>query len=149
MLSRRDIIGKKIRKILGDSSQSDSSHNFTDFAFVLENGLAFRMPWDADTKEELLQQIELVDLYGPLSWPESKLEYYEQNLWNSRITDILIPIDPEERFPDTGCICLDSGCYIEQISSGATGIAPMVFVLSEKNNLEEFVSVWDAIVDAS
>jgi hypothetical protein len=144
MLPREDIVGHRITNIVGDSTSSDDSFNFTDFIYVLDNGIALRMPYD-DESGDYLPIASLTQNHRPLVWPKSRKKHFNDNLWAATIADILIPLDPEERFLDSGAIKLSSGHFIAQLCGAPHGILPSVDILAEIGNAGAMVSVWDAI----
>ncbi len=148
MLPREDVVGHRIKDIVGDSTSSENSFNFTDFIYVLDNDVALRMPYD-DESGDLLPSANVTQNHGALAWPNDKQRHFNDNLWNATITDILIPQDPEERYPDTGVIQLSSGWFIVQLAGAPTGIAPSVDILAELADAESMISVWEAITSGS
>ena len=143
MLQRESIVGHRIVDVVGDSSTSDESFNFTDFVYVFDNGLAIRMPHD-DESEDLLSGVDVTANHQSLDWPKEKRRQLKRNLWAATVKDILVPRDPEERYPDTGVILLSTDWLIVQLSAAPHGIEPFVNIVNELENLESMVSVWDA-----
>jgi hypothetical protein len=47
-----------------------------------------------------------------------KPEFYDKNFFQSRVTDLVVPEDPERRFPDEFVVALFSGLFLFQ-ESGA------------------------------
>lgn len=144
MLSHKDIVTRRIVEIVGDSSSSDDSFNFTDFIYVLDNNLALRMPYD-DESGDYLPPATVTHNHQPLEWPKNEQRHLNENLWAATITDILIPQDCDERFPDSGVIKLSTGWFISQLCGAPHGIAPTVGIVNELDNAEAMVSVWHAI----
>lgn len=144
MLSREDIVAHRIVKIAGDSSSSDESFNFTDFIYVLDNNLTFRMPYD-DESGEYLPLATLTHNHHALDWPKHTRQHLKKNLWDATITDVMIPRDHEERFPDSGVIKLSTGWFVSQLCGAPGGIVPSVDILKELGNSESMISVWQAM----
>lgn len=143
MISRELVVGHRIADIVGDSTLSDDEFNFIDFVYILDNGIAFRMPCDDDSGD-LLPQIVVSPNHAPLVWPKGSESHFQQNLWEATIVDILVPQDSEERYPDTGTIKLSSGWYIRQLGGAPRGIAASVNIQDEIGSDDPMVSVWEA-----
>jgi hypothetical protein len=141
MLRRELVIGRRIANILGDSTLSDGDFNFIDFVYVLDNDIAIRIPYD-DESGDLLPQATVTPKHTRLVWPKDNPEHFKKNLWNATITDILLPHDPEERYPDRGIIKLSSGWYLTQLSGAPAGIAAAVY-LQEEISPDPLISVWE------
>ena len=142
MIQRDNIIGHRITAVLGDSSLSDKSINFCDFLYRTDNGQCFRMPGD-DNSGELLASVEVTNSYERLNWPRESEAHYKRNLWNAAIVDILVPADPEKRYPDSGLIALSSGWYIMQYSCAPIGVLPFVSITQQSERGQPMTSVWD------
>ena len=141
MLHRNDIIGFPIAQILADTSLSDDSINFADFVLVSASGMAFRMPYDDDSgcwMEAVTpgHNHRLVDL------PLAKHHHYQRNLWRSDVIDVLVPEDPELRFPDSARIQLASGWYIVSCCGAPNGILPTIDITPDLATDDRMVSIW-------
>ena len=144
MLRREEIVGHRITKILGDSTLSDESFNYTDFVFLLSNNIAFRIPFD-DESGDLLPSAGVSKNHEPVIVPQSEKERFRKKLFSATVADVLVPSDPEERYPDSGLVSLSSGSFVATLSSGQPGIIPMVFLIDSPKNSGPLVSVWDAV----
>jgi hypothetical protein len=65
---------------------------------------------------------------------------FRDTLWSATIADVLVPADPEARYPSEGAIALSSGWYVVETSYAPIGITPSVFVVQELK--KPMVSVW-------
>ena len=104
------------------------------------------MPWTEDPGD-VLPAAQPTANHRALTWPRwprSGWGHYRRNLWRTQISDILIPEDPEERYPDSGRIALTSGWYVVQLSGARHGIAPGVDIISEVPPDGSMLSVWSA-----
>ena len=63
-----EVVGRRIRKAHGDSSQSDNWFNFRDFVYRLDTGAEFRMPWAYDRRAPLIEPAEIERAHKPLHW---------------------------------------------------------------------------------
>jgi hypothetical protein len=147
-LQRQDIVGHRIRSVLGDSnipgSSGESSTNFTSFMYVLDSGACFRLPGSpADGLERIVSTQASRPLRWP-KWPSRAWWEHRKRLWHAEVQDILRPESDEEFFPDTLFILLSSGWCLWQMSSAPEGIAPCVglALAAEKTRGEKYVSFW-------
>lgn len=53
MLNCCNVVGHGITTIFADDSRSDEPFNYCDFVYLLDNGLAFRLPFDDETDQWL------------------------------------------------------------------------------------------------
>lgn len=143
MIPRELVVGQQISNIVGDSSLSGADFNFTDFIYVLANGIAFRMPYD-DESGDLLRQVAVSKNHAPLKWPPEMGNHFNDHLRVATIADILVPQNPEERFPDTGLIKLSSGWFLGQLGGAPCGISPSVNIQKDVGHSDPVISVWAA-----
>ena len=142
MLNLTDIVGRRLVEILGDSSQADESRSHCDFLYGVEHGLYFRLPWEVGS-DDWITDVRPASGHGPVDWPRRKWWHYRTKLWAASIVDILVPLEPEYRSPDSGVIALSSGWYVVQCSGGPTGIMPYVDIVSKVRDVDSMVPVWD------
>jgi hypothetical protein len=143
MISRELVVGHRIANIVGDSSLSDDDFNFIDVVYILDNEIAFRMPYD-DGSGDLVSQVVVSPNHGPLIWPKDDEMHFDKNLWEAVIADILIPEDPDERYLDSGIIKLSSGWIVTQLSCAPRGIAASVGIQKDTGSSDSMMSVWAA-----
>jgi hypothetical protein len=143
MIRREQIVGRRLANILGDSSLTDRSINFCDFLYVTDIGHCFRMPHN-DGTDDMLAAVAPSEKHFPVRWPRGSWWHYHRKLWWPRIQDILVPADPEARFPDSSLIQMSSGWCVFQSSWGPIGIMPWVDVIAQLPRDAPMVSVWEA-----
>ena len=143
MLRRQDVLGHRIRRIFVDMSLSDHEYNYADFICLLDNGLAFRLPHD-DESGDLFPTAKVSEAHVPATFPKRRWLHYPRRLWWARITDVLVPADPELRFPDSSRVALDSGWYLAQMSGGPIGVIPCIDIMPELMTDQELVTIWEA-----
>jgi len=141
MLRRENVVGQRIKRIIANTSLSDDEFNFADFVCVLGNGFAFRLPSD-DESGDMFPGVEITDAFRPVKFNSRRWLHYAYRLWWARIVDVLVPADPELRFPDSAAIALSSGWYIAQYSGAPRGILPLIDIMPKLNSGDEMVSVW-------
>jgi hypothetical protein len=143
MLARDDVIGQQISEIVGASTDLENDIHYTDFIYVLANGMAFRMPSDDESGNWLPEATAMPD-HLPLIWPADEKEHFQLNLWSATIAEILVPLEIDDRYPDSGVIKLSSGWYLIQSCSAPFGVTPYVQLVQDPLGEDAFVSVWDA-----
>ena len=141
MLQRNDVVGQRIKRIVANTSRSDDDYNFADFVCELRNGIAFRLPSDDETGD-LFPGVKITEDFRTIKFDKPRWFHYNYRLWWARITDVLVPADPELRFPDSAVIALSSGWYIAQRSGAPRGILPLIDIMPTLNVDEEMMSVW-------
>ncbi|MDA8564180.1 hypothetical protein N9L06_07005 [Mariniblastus sp.] len=154
MIPREQVIGQRITKILGKSYQPDDAagvdiggYNVTHFVYVLENGMAFRMPVACPDEIDPLPVADVTDMHEPLDWqlmPMTKREL-KKRLWTATVIDIRIPADIDNRYSDEGFIHLSSGWLVVQLSACPPGIAPSVNIVPSQNDNGETISAWEHV----
>jgi hypothetical protein len=148
MIQRHNIIGHRIKRIVANTSLSDADFNFADFVCELDNGVMFRLPSDNES-EDLLPEVTISDAFQAVRFDKRRWWHYTKRLWWSRIADVLIPADPELRFPDTARIALTSGWYIAQYSGAPRGILPTIDIMPTINADDKMLSVWEVLAMTS
>jgi len=141
MLNREDVVGHRIRRILAGSSLSDDALNFADFICELDNGVAFRLPYDDESDNWFGVAVKNAN-HRTVTFPKRKWWHYRQRLWRAWITDILVPADPELRYPDSARVALSSGWFLIQVSSAPIGIVPSIDIAPELHADDRMVAVW-------
>jgi len=141
MLPRKYIVGYSIKEILADTSSSDGSINYADFVLVSSSGLAFRMPYD-DESSDWLEPVTPTKNHVAVTFPKSKQLHYRKLLWGADVVDILVPVDPDLRFPDSARIRLSSDWYVVACSGTPIGILPTIDITPGIATDEEMVSIW-------
>lgn len=141
MLPRTDIVGFPIHQILADTSSSDNSINFADFVLVSASGKGFRMPYD-DESGDWLEAVTPTKNHHRVEFPVSKQLHYRDKLWRSDVVDVLVPEDPDLRFPDSARIQLASGWYIVACSGAPIGILPTIDITPDIATDDKMTSIW-------
>ena len=148
MLRRDNVVGQRIKRIVANTSHSDDDFNVADFVCELRNGIAFRLPSDDETGD-LFPGVEITDDFRTIKFDKRRWFHYKSRLWGARITDVLVPADPELRFPDSAVIALSSGWYIAQYSGAPRGILPLIDIMPTLNVDNEMMSVWETTRQSS
>lgn len=143
MLRREDVVGHRINRIVADLSLSDGAYNHADFICVLGNGIAFRLPFD-DESDDIFPAAEVSAAHAPVIFPKRQWPRYFRRLWRARIADVLVPADPELRFPDSSRVALTSGWYLGQMYTAPAGILPIIDLMPDLRAGDEMVTVWEA-----
>jgi hypothetical protein len=141
MLNREDVIGHRIKRILADTTLSDDSLNFADFICELDNGVAFRLPYDDESEHWFVDVVPNAN-HKPLTFPKRHWWHYSRKLWRARISDVLVPADPELRFPDSARVALSSGWFLMQMSGAPIGILPCIDIMPELHADDPMVTIW-------
>lgn len=141
MLNREDVIGHRIKRIMADTSLLDDSLNFADFICELDNGAAFRFPYD-DESADWFVAVDPSTNHKAITLPIRQWLHYSRNLWRAMITDVLVPADPELRFPDFARVALSSGWFLVQMSGAPTGILPSIDIMPDLQSDDPMVTVW-------
>lgn len=141
MLQRNEIVGHRIKTILADGSYSDDAINFVDFIMISASGNAFRLPCE-DESDDWLPLATPTSEHRTVRFPISSYFHYRKRLWGATVEDILIPKDPDLRFPDSARVQLSSGWYIIACSGAPLGIVPGIDIFDDISTDEEMVSVW-------
>lgn len=141
MLKRDAVVGHRIKQLVADTSLSDDALNFADFICVLDTGVAFRLPYDHES-DDWFTEVTPSENHYPVAFPRARWWHYYRCLWRSPIRDVLIPADPELRFPDSSRILLNSGWYLAQCSGTPIGIMPSIDIMPDVNTDNTMVSIW-------
>ncbi len=148
MLKREVVVDHRIERIVADTSLSDDSLNFADFICSFDNGVGLRPPYD-DGSDDWFNEATPAEHHSPIQFPRSKWWHYYRILWRSPIRGVVVPADPELRFPDSSRILLDSGWYLAQCSGTPIGIFPSIDIMPELNSDDVMVSIWTAPRDVA
>ena len=119
-LDRNDIVGRRIQAVLSKST-IDPAIIFSDFLFVLDSGVCFRLPGFPDDE---LESIAHVNGYQPMRWPVWPLRewwHYRQHLFRATVADIMRPTNDDDFVPDSVLFLLSSGWCLWQVSSAPKG----------------------------
>ena len=141
MLKREDVIGHRIKSIVADTTLTDGALNFADFVCELDNGVAFRLPYD-DESDDWFGAVELSMNHEPISFPRKQWWHYSRRLWWATVSDVLVPADPDLRYPDSARVALSSGWFLAQMSGAPTGILPCIDIMPELNAEDPMVTIW-------
>jgi hypothetical protein len=141
MLKHEDVVGHRIKRIVADATLTDDSLNFADFVIELDNGVAFRLPYD-DESDDWFGAVELTVNHRVVTFPKWRWWHYSRRLWRATISDVLVPADTELRYPDSARVALSSGWFLAQMSGAAAGILPCIDIMEELNADDPMITVW-------
>lgn len=142
MLQQNSVVGSRIKRIVADATLSDDEFNYVDFICLLDNGIAFQLPYVDDDGMSFENAIPSAN-HQPVAFPKSKWWHYYRRLWWSPIRDVLIPADPDFRIPDSSRILLESGWSLTQCAGTPIGILPSIDIMPDTSFDDTMVSIWD------
>ncbi|MEM7474638.1 MAG: hypothetical protein AAF483_06560 [Planctomycetota bacterium] len=136
-----ELLGRRIDAVFARDCSSDYSDR-TDYVYRFSDGECFRFP-------EIYRSIigfdycDLSPEHSLFEHQEDRREFFEKNLFQAKICDVIVPKEPELRSPDEFVIRLSSGFYLFQESGNFPGCGSR-FDLTESLTDAEMISVFNS-----